>query len=94
MMLPVRHSSHVARILADRVANLRSKVAQIAHGRIFFENDLAVLFCINLQRVTLADAQGSADLLGDDDAAQIIDPADNTCCFHRKNVSFCSVSRS
>ena len=35
-----------------------------------------------LQRVTLADTQGSSDLLWDDDAAEIVDPPHNSGCFH------------
>ena len=30
----------------------------------------------------LPDAEGTADLLGDHDAAEVIDPADDTGCFH------------
>ena len=33
------------------------------------------------QRVALADAQGSSDLLGVDDAAKIVCASDDTCCF-------------
>ncbi len=36
------------------------------------------------RRVTLADAQGSADLLGNDHAAEIVDPAHDSGCFHIK----------
>lgn len=32
--------------------------------------------------VTLADTQGSSDLLWDDDAAEIVDPPHNSGCFH------------
>ena len=34
------------------------------------------------QRVSLPDAECAADLLGNDDAAEVIHPADNACSFH------------
>ena len=36
-----------------------------------------------LQRVAFADSEGAADLFGDHDASKIVDPADNTGCFHK-----------
>lgn len=68
----VTYGDRPARGLVERFADLCGIAAQLAHGRIFFENDLAVLLRVDLQRVTLADAQGAADLLGDDDAAEIV----------------------
>ena len=54
------------------VAYLRCKVGQLADGGVFFENDLAVLVGVNLQRVALADAHCAADLLRNDDPAEIV----------------------
>ena len=70
--VPVADSSDVASVFAHRFADLRGKLRQIAHGRIFLENDLAVLFRIDLQRVAFADTECPADLLGDDDAAEVV----------------------
>ena len=36
-----------------------------------------------LQRVALADTKCTADFLGDDNAAKIVNPSDNASCFHR-----------
>ena len=80
--VPVADSSDVASVFAHRFADLRGKLRQIAHGRIFLENDLAVLFRIDLQRVAFADTECPADLLGDDDAAEVVDAAHDSCCFH------------
>ena len=38
-------------------------------------------------QIALADAQGAADLLGDDDAPQIVDPSDDACRFHLIDLS-------
>ena len=35
-----------------------------------------------LLRVALADAQGAADLLGDDDSAEVVDPSYDSCSLH------------
>ena len=35
-----------------------------------------------LQRVAFADTECPADLLGDDDAAEVVDAAHDSCCFH------------
>ena len=37
---------------------------------------------ITPELILCADAQGAADLLGDDDAAEIVDPSHNSGCFH------------
>ena len=59
-------------VFADRLADLPGELAEIAHRGIFFKDDLAVLLRIDLQRVALADTQCAADLLGDDDAAEVV----------------------
>ena len=51
--VPVADGGDVAGVFAHRFADLRGKLRQIAHGRIFLENDLAVLFRIDLQRVAV-----------------------------------------
>ena len=56
----VTYGDRPARGLIERFADLCGIAAQLAHGRVFFENDLAVLLRVDLQRVTLADAQGAA----------------------------------
>ena len=35
-----------------------------------------------MRGVSFADAQGAADLLGDDDAAEVIHATNNARCFH------------
>ena len=70
--VPVRYCGNPPGVPSQTVANLRCKLAQFTHGRVFLEDDLAVLFCENLQGVTLADSQGSSDFLGDNHPAQII----------------------
>ena len=44
-----------------------------------------------LQRVALADAEGAADLLGDDDPAEVVDPADDACSFHSWLLQCCCI---
>lgn len=56
----------------ERVADLRGEVGQLSDGGVFFENYLAVLFGVNLQRVAVAYAQSAADFLRDDDAAEVV----------------------
>ncbi len=56
--------------LVQDVRILGSKSGQFADGRIFFKDDLAVVAGENFQRVTLADAQGAADFLGNDHTTQ------------------------
>lgn len=58
--------------LVQDVRILGSKSGQFADGRIFFKDDLAVVAGENFQRVTLADAQGAADFLGNDHTTQVI----------------------
>ena len=43
------------------------------------------------QRVALADAEGAADLLGDDDPAEVVDPADDACSFHSWLLQCCCI---
>ena len=57
---------------AQRFAKLRGKLVHAAHKGIFFENDLSVLARVDLQRVALADTHGAADLLGDDNTAEVV----------------------
>lgn len=59
-------------VLADGVADLRRKIGQVSHRRVFFKNDLSILLRVDLQRVALADTQRPADLLGDHDAAKVV----------------------
>ena len=52
---------------------------------------IACLLSICSSAVTLADAQGAADLPGNDDSAQIVRSSDNTgfgasICKHRRNI--------
>ena len=51
---------------------LRGEVAQLADGGILFKNYLSVPLGEYLQRVTLADAQGAANFLGNDDPAEVV----------------------
>ena len=67
---------------AQCVTELGGKVLQPADEGVFLEDDLPLPRGVDLQRVTLADAHGAADLLGDDNAAKIVDPAHDPCCFH------------
>ena len=70
--VPIRHRSNPPGVPSQTVANLRCKLTQFTHGRVFLEDDLAVLFCENLQGVALTDSQGSSDFLGNNYPAQII----------------------
>ena len=67
---------------ATVLGQLACEGAQLAHGRIFLEDDLAVAVGVDLQRIALADAHGPSDLLGDDHAAEVINTAYNAGCFH------------
>ena len=58
--------------LAQRFAKLRGELIHAAHERVLFENDLPVLARVDLQRVTLADTHGAADLFGDDNSAEVV----------------------
>ena len=78
----VRHGRDVAGVLADGLAQLRRDRLQVPHRRIFFKNHLAVLLRVDFQRVALADTQGTADLLWDDDPPEVVNTSDDTGCFH------------
>ena len=71
--------------LAQAVADLPGKFRQLPHGGVFLEDQLTILVRENLQRVTLADTHGAADLLGDHHPAEVVDPAHDSGCFHMKN---------
>ena len=47
-----------------------------------FEGKTFLMIGITPELILCADAQGAADLLGDDDAAEIVDAANNSGCFH------------
>ena len=64
------------------LAKLLRKIGQLPDRRVFLENQLPVLIGENLQRVALADAQSAADLLGNNNAAEVIDSAHDAGCFH------------
>ena len=68
--------------LVQRIADLHGELGQLAHRGILFKNDLPVGVGVDLQRVALADAHGAADLLGDDHAAEVVDPAHDSGCLH------------
>ena len=61
---------------------LRGKARELTNGRVLFENDLSLAVGVDFQRITLADAHGASDLLGDHHAAEIVDAAYNSRCFH------------
>ena len=69
---------------AQRFADRPREVRQLPHRGVFFEDHPAVLLGVDLQRVTLADVQRPADLLGDHDAAEIVDAAHDSGSFHQK----------
>ena len=63
---------------------------QIAHG----EAESFPPCQRRLQRVALADTHGAADLLGDDHAAEVVDPAHDSGCLHiRKTPLLCFAFR-
>ena len=37
---------------------------------------------IDVEKIPLTDPHGSTDLLGDNDASEVVDPTHNTGCFH------------
>ena len=43
------------------------------------------------ERVALADAEGAADLLGDDDPAEVVDSSDNSGSFHTVSNPSCDL---
>lgn len=51
-------------------------------GEVIFKNHLAVLLRVDFQRVALADTQGTADLLWDDDPPEVVNASDDAGCFH------------
>ena len=63
--IPVGNSRDTAGVSADAFTDLPGKILQISHGGIFTENHTAVLFRVNLQRVTFANLEGSPDLFRD-----------------------------
>ena len=80
--VPVGDSGGKIGAAAQRVAELDGEVLQPADQGVLLEDDLAIPCGVDLQRVALADTHGAADLLGDDDTSQIIDPAHDPGCFH------------
>ena len=86
--VPVGNGGNMAGGGADGFAHLGGEFLQVPHGGILPEDHSPVLFRIDLQRVALADAQGAADLLGDDDPAQIV------CLCQSGAKNFCEVPKS
>ena len=70
--VPVADGGDAVGGLAQAVADLRGKIRQLPDGGILFKDQLPVLVGEDLQRVTLADAHGAADLLGDHHPAQVV----------------------
>ena len=70
--VPVGDRGDVPGGRADGLAHLGGKFLQISHRGVFPENHAPVLLCVNLQRVTFPDTQGSADFLRDDDPTQVV----------------------
>src|SRR5690606_5088862 len=63
------------------------EVLQIGDGRVLLEDHLAVAVRKDLQGVPLADPEGSADLLGYHDAAEVVDASYNACRLHGPDTS-------
>jgi len=53
-------------------SNQYGKLGQVTHGGVFLKNDFTVVFGVDFERVALADAEGAADFLRNDDTAEII----------------------
>ena len=64
--IAVGNGGNAACVFADGIADLAGKVGKVAHGRVLFKNDFAIFFRINFQGIALADAQGAANFLGND----------------------------
>ena len=82
-------------LFASAVAIFRSYVllpplplSQIAHGK---AESFPPCQCY-LWRVALADSHGAADLLGNDNAAKVVDPSDNSGCFHLSKLLLYSIN--
>ena len=68
--VPVADGGDVAGVLADGLADLPGEILEVPQGGVFAEGDAALLVGVDLQRASLLDAKGVADLLGDDHTAK------------------------
>src|SRR5690606_27139616 len=80
---------HMPRRFEERVGVLLGEVFQVGDGRVLLQDHLAVPVGEDLQGVLLADAEGAADLLWNDDASQIVDAAN-----HSRGLQAVSTSRA
>ena len=65
--VPVRHRGDAPGVGADGVAHLAGEILQVPHGGVFAEDHASVFFGVDLKGIALPDAEGAADLFGDDD---------------------------
>ena len=64
--VPVGYGGDVPAAGANGLAHLGGEFLQVPHGGVFAEDHAPILFCIDLQGITLTDAKGTPDLLGND----------------------------
>ena len=70
--IPIRHSCNPSRIFPNGLTDLGRKVLEVPHGRVFPENHASILLCVNFQRISLPNAQSTADFLGNHHPPQIV----------------------
>ena len=70
--IPIRHSCNPPRIFPNGLTDLGRKVLEVPHGRVFPENHASILLCVNFQRISLPNAQSTADFLGNHHPPQIV----------------------
>ena len=87
--VPVADHDGEAAGLREGLGILSGELCELTNGGIFLEDDFALAIRVDFKGVALADTHGSADLLRDHDAAEVIDPSHNTGSFH--GVLLCSV---
>ena len=87
-LIRIRYTYRTAKSLGQTLRIQLGKRPELPDGRILLQDDLPLPVCKYLQRIPLPYPQGPPDFLRDHDPPQIIDPPDNTCCFHIKNPPF------
>ena len=70
--IPVGYGSDAAGVGADGLAHLGGKGLQIPHRGILAEDHAAILFGVDLQRISLADAEGASNLFRNHNTPEVI----------------------
>ena len=83
-LIPIRNQNRMPGDLCKAFCILPGKGRHFPDRRIFFQDDFSLPVGEDFQRIRFPNPQRSANFLRDYDASEVINPTDNSCCFHIK----------